>query len=136
MKVVHVLIPAQQFEKLDRPRRPAGDVVREQLEQGERSLAATIPDRVRHFAPRNQDAIQRAAFGCRVIARLARVGYRTIANQIRDVGHRPVFGSFDEPIFVKLPNVVLDHVHLFGDHAKQGLQCIVLPGIAHPVNGG
>ena len=95
-QVVHVLRRAEQLEVLDRARVPAGDVARELLEHRRRALAPAERDRVRDL-------------GAREPARAAERVQRLVADQVADVGDRPVGAGLDELVVVELLEVLLDH---------------------------
>ena len=136
-QMVDVLGPAEQGVELHRPRRPAGDVVRQLLEQRKRALAPAKAERVRHLAPRNQDAVEASPL-CRTGFQrgIARLLHRAIADQVADVRHDPVFAGLDEPVLVELRDIVLDDIHLLADDPQQRAQRIVVLRIAHAVHDG
>lgn len=135
-ELVDWLRHAEQLIKLDRARRPAGHVVREHFEQRERPFTPSRCDRVRDLAPGNQYLVERAAFGGAHIAWFAGFVHKLVADQVADVRHHPIFAGLNEPILVKLRDVVLDHVHLLADHAQQRAQRIALVRVARAINNG
>ena len=56
-----------------------------------------------------------------------------VADQITDIRHDPILAGLDEPILVKLRDVVLYDVHLLGDDLQQRAQGITLLGVALPI---
>ena len=59
-----------------------------------------------------------------------------ISDQVTDVRHHPIFTGLDEPVFVELPDILFDHLHLLGDDLQQGTQRFALLVIAHAIDGG
>src|SRR5262249_26535404 len=60
--------------------------------------------------------------------------HRRIADEVANVRHHPILTGFDKPVLVKLGDVRLNQIHLFGDDLQQAPQGIALIGIAQPVD--
>ena len=122
-QMIHVLCPAQQLEKLHRPRRPAGDIARQLFEHRCRALAAAIADGIGHIGARRGHIRHHAVQGA-------------IADEITDVGRHPRRAGFDELVVVELFEVFLHGCHLLGDDGEQLAQRIALLRIADAMDGG
>ena len=110
----------QPLEKLDDARVPAGHILRKLLERGNRALAPTVADGVRHLRARAADAGHLAT----------QIVQRAVADQIADVRRDPVRASFDEMVVVTLLQIFLYHGHLFGDDRQQRAQGLALFHVA------
>ena len=58
---------------------------------------------------------------------------RAVADQIANIGHRPIGAGFDEPIGILLINIGFDDINLFPDQCQQRAQGKTDLGIARPV---
>ena len=114
-----VLVPSEPLEELDGECRPSGDIGCQLLQRRKPTLVSSVPNRVGDFAARDQEPVQRPAFRCRVVGRRSGVLHRKIADEIAQVRHGPFVSCLDEPVEIKLLDVVLDDVHLFGDDPQQ-----------------
>ena len=122
-QMIHVLRPTQQLKEFYRPRRPAGDIPRQLLEHGCRTLAAAIADGVGHIGARRRYIRYHAVQGA-------------VADEITDIGCHPRRAGFDELVVVELFEVFLHGCHLLANDGEQFAQRIALLRIADAVDGG
>ena len=134
--VIEVLRPAEQRVKLHRPRRPAGNVVGEQLQQRQRALAPAITQRIGYLTARDQNLVALAPLRCLHGPGITRFMHRLVADQIADIGRHPVVAGLDKPVVVEACDILLDHVDLLVDHAQQRPQRITPLGITHAMHDG
>jgi hypothetical protein len=134
--VVERLRPGQQPVELDGAGRPARHIVREQFEQCQRALSAPVADGMRDVAARDEDLVELALAWGRHVAGLSGLVCGLVADQVAEVGHRPVLARFDEPVFVELVHIVFDDLDLFGDHLEQRPQRVSALGVAFAIDGG
>ena len=134
LQLIDCLGYAECLVKLNRARRPSCHISRQFFEQRECAAAAAGRDRVRDFATRDENFVERAALRSPHISRLTGLVHELKTEQIADIRHDPVVARLDEPVVVKLGDVVLDHVDLLGDDAQQGAQRLPAFRIALPIN--
>ena len=60
---------------------------------------------------------------------------RPVADEVADVGHRPVLAGLDKPVLVELGDVLLDDVYLLADDPQQRLERLTLLRVALAVDG-
>ena len=128
-QVVHVLRGAQALEVFDRAGVPAGDIARQLFEHQRRALASAQGNGVRHFGARagglGRGLVQAA-----------------VADEVADVGHRPLGAGLDEQIVVELFQALVGHGQLLGEHADELFQRAAIQplgsgqlGVADAVDG-
>src|SRR5258708_29317976 len=111
--------------------RPCGHRFYQLLQQPERGLASSEPHGLGHLPSRRQCVVGGQPGG---IGRPAADVRRPIANQVADVGHRPVVTRLDKPVFIELRDVALDHINLLGNYAEQSQQRLACLEVPLPVN--
>ena len=123
-QVIEILRRRYALEELDGTGAPAGGVEGQFFENERRALATTQAQGV---------GDQRArAEGGGPANRIEGAH----AEQVAEVGHRPVFAGFDEAVVVEAFNIGFNERSLAGNDAEQGAQRAVQFGVALAVEGG
>src|SRR4029434_9392145 len=90
--------------------------------------------RMRHgvvyLAGGNEDLLHRPVWRRAHIPGFARLADLLMSDQIAQIRNDPVFAGFDEPVFVKLVDIALDHIDLFSDDPEKRAQRITSVGVA------
>ncbi len=141
--VLKKLGPAEELEKLDDMRRPAGHVARQFLQHRRRRLALPVVDRVRHIGAR-ADRERRQQAGAGEVGNHGLGGIRlgdppgivkrAIAYEVADIGNHPVLTGLDEQVLVEPRDVGVDHRTLGGQDRQQRLQLVTPRGVALAIN--
>ena len=130
--VIDGLHPGQEAIELDRPRRPVGGVLGDQLQQRQRSLAPPVADRVRNRPAGGQHRGKQPG----PPAILGHLRRGLIADKGADVRDDPVVAGLDEPVRVLPLQIVLDYADLLGDDPQQRPQRLSAIDIALTVDDG
>ena len=119
--VLRVLRRPEQLKELDGLGPPAGDVVGELLEHGQRPLAPSVRERVgdvaAHAAGLRADRVEPPH-----------------AEQFADVGDDPGVAGLDEPVLVELLDVALDELALALEDVQQRLERVAVLDVAGAVD--
>jgi hypothetical protein len=122
--MIHVLRACGSLEELHGLASPAGDIARQLLEDGRRTLAPAVRQGVGNVTP-----LAEGRLGAR-----GHAWERAHAKQVGNVGHDPFVAGLDEPVVVQLADVVLDQLHFAVHQVQQRTQRIALGRVAQPVH--
>ena len=122
--MVDVLRGGRSLEELHRLASPAGDVARQLLEHGRRTLAPAVRQGVGDVASLAEGGLGASGHA----------GQRAHAEQVGDVGHDPFVAGLDEPVVVQPADVVLDQLHFAVHQVQQRTQRVALGRVAQPVH--
>jgi hypothetical protein len=131
--VVNVLVPSEMSKVFHRACGPPSYIVCQLFQQREPAFAPAVPNCVGNLAPRNKDAIERSGLLGRVTRACARFSRRLIPDEIANVRQSPFLCRFDEPVVVKLANVIFNGINLLGNDTQQRLKGKVPFRIAHAI---
>ncbi len=120
--MIEVLGRCEQLEVLDCVRLPAGSVKGKFFDNCQRTFTSSVLQSVSDFSARttrkNAVAIDRPH-----------------TDKVADVGYNPGCAGLDEQVVVKLRQIFFNHLGLFADDRKEGLERSPLFRVADTVNG-